>query len=668
MHRPVWRTRGVIVLAAIIAGVAALAVSPGVALAHALPTSYSPTPNARLKVSPPDVTIHFSEHLASTDSELVVVNPSNQEVDNHDSHILSDDLSMEVTLPLLSAGTYVVFWETHSADDGHITGGSYLFYIERADGTVPPLSGPLPTGHFPGAAGSASSPINGPTLVEALFHWLALVALTLLLGAITWLAFVRPLLGGNNLQERWSRLWIVALVAMLVGTVGEVAAQAFALDGTWQSLASPPLYSSILFQSRFGWLILARVALAIMGLIVLGSTSLRHSLRPQNVRNALVLYGLIFAVAFVYSGHGGTSPAWWGVLADFAHLLANGVWLGGLGVLVFVVLPALPSDPLERARAITCMQDAFAIPALLSVAALAITGPLNANQRMYSFDQFWTTGYGITLLVKIGLFVVMIALSAFHSFWVRPRLETLARATIEPGDMEFRELLPAATPASSNGITHWMERQLASFEARVTPSLAVALSRVEVPTVEELRQETDDTQSIREIRLRLRDLGVSDLTKAILSAIRFEAVIGLGVLLCVALLSPLSSTLTPVVNGGAGFGATGGSQTLTRTVDGLHVTLSVNPGHFGTNTFQVSITYPDGTPASGGSVFLITNMVEMDMGTNQINLQAGTSPGVYSGQGDLPMPGHWRITTDIRTGRDPNTLHSTVFTISASFS
>ena len=63
---------------------------------------------------------------------------------------------MTVSLPLLPAGTYVVFWRTHSADDGHVAAGSYLFHIKRADGTVPPLTGALPTGSSIGAAGVAT--------------------------------------------------------------------------------------------------------------------------------------------------------------------------------------------------------------------------------------------------------------------------------------------------------------------------------------------------------------------------------------------------------------------------------------------------------------------------------------------------------------------------------
>ena len=90
--------------------------------------------------------ITFSEHLNPDISKIVVVNPSNQQVDDRDSRVSDDALTMTVSLPLLPAGTYIVFWRTHSADDGHVAAGSYIFHIKRADGTVPPLTGPLPTG------------------------------------------------------------------------------------------------------------------------------------------------------------------------------------------------------------------------------------------------------------------------------------------------------------------------------------------------------------------------------------------------------------------------------------------------------------------------------------------------------------------------------------------
>jgi hypothetical protein len=105
----------------------------------------------------------------------------------------------------------------------------------------------------------------------------------------------------------------------------------------------------------------------------------------------------------------------------------------------------------------------------------------------------------------------------------------------------------------------------------------------------------------------------------------------------------------------------------TRSVDGLTVTLTADPGRFGTNTFTVVIKNPDGTPSSNGSVFIVTSMVEMDMGQDTINLSPASAPGTYTGQGEIPMAGHWKLQVVIRTREDPTHLHSVTFTISASF-
>jgi copper transport protein len=157
------------------------------------------------------------------------------------------------------------------------------------------------------------------------------------------------------------------------------------------------------------------------------------------------------------------------------------------------------------------------------------------------------------------------------------------------------------------------------------------------------------------------------LARSISTWLRVEATIGLGVLLCAALLGPLAGSLTPPVATTASFGASGGAQTLTQKVDGLSGTLRVDPGTFGTNTFTVSVTNPDGSPASNGTVFLVSSMVEMDMGTNTINLTPTTAPGTYSGHGEIAMAGHWQLRTVIRTREDPTHLHTTTFTISASY-
>jgi len=55
-----------------------------------------------------------------------------------------------------------------------------------------------------------------------------------------------------------------------------------------------------------------------------------------------------------------------------------------------------------------------------------------------------------------------------------------------------------------------------------------------------------------------------------------------------------------------------------------------------------------GKPATNIGVSLYTTMLDMDMGTDTVNLQPD-GKGHFSGTGDLTMPGNWEIRIQIRT-------------------
>ena len=180
--------------------------------------------------------ITFSEHLNPDISKIVVVNPSNQRVDNRDSRIGADDLTMTVSLPLLPAGTYVVFWRTHSADDGHVAAGSYIFHIERADGTVPPLDGPLPRGSLSGGAGRATfGSLEGPNLLQALARWVALLALTFLLGTAL-LGLRRP--AASTAASEWFTSEFTRRMRRGIQIALGVIVARFDWGGNWPSVAA----------------------------------------------------------------------------------------------------------------------------------------------------------------------------------------------------------------------------------------------------------------------------------------------------------------------------------------------------------------------------------------------------------------------------------------------
>ncbi|TMD87182.1 MAG: hypothetical protein E6I79_11820, partial [Chloroflexi bacterium] len=87
------------------------------------------------------------------------------------------------------------------------------------------------------------------------------------------------------------------------------------------------------------------------------------------------------------------------------------------------------------------------------------------------------------------------------------------------------------------------------------------------------------------------------------------------------------------------------------------VKLNVNPNRFGTNIFTVTvIDNSTGKPTSNVGVSLYTTMLDMDMGTDSINLRPD-GKGHFRSPGDLSMGGDWQIRIQIRT--PDNTLHET---------
>jgi nitrogen fixation protein FixH len=85
--------------------------------------------------------------------------------------------------------------------------------------------------------------------------------------------------------------------------------------------------------------------------------------------------------------------------------------------------------------------------------------------------------------------------------------------------------------------------------------------------------------------------------------------------------------------------------------------LNINPNRFGTNIFTVTvIDNSTGKPTSNVGVSLYTTMLDMDMGTDTVNLRP-YGKGHFSAPGDLAMGGNWQIRIQIRT--PDNTLHET---------
>jgi copper transport protein len=80
----------------------------------------------------------------------------------------------------------------------------------------------------------------------------------------------------------------------------------------------------------------------------------------------------------------------------------------------------------------------------------------------------------------------------------------------------------------------------------------------------------------------------------------------------------------------------------------LTVTLSLTPDRFGPNVFTVTVLDRQGRLTKLRSVSLSTTMLDMDMGTDTIELSPDAH-GHLSGTGSLSMTGDWQVRVLIRT-------------------
>jgi putative copper export protein len=138
----------------------------------------------------------------------------------------------------------------------------------------------------------------------------------------------------------------------------------------------------------------------------------------------MVAFGLIVAMTESASGHasdaGDLSMA---EFMDWFHLVAASVWGGGLFVLAIVIFPKIvePGDLATLFIAVAAAR--FSRIAGIAVGIIAVTALYNAWFYVGSYEALWKTHYGLTVIAKIILFLLLIILGAFNRYSSVPLLQ-----------------------------------------------------------------------------------------------------------------------------------------------------------------------------------------------------------------------------------------------------
>jgi copper resistance protein D len=144
--------------------------------------------------------------------------------------------------------------------------------------------------------------------------------------------------------------------------------------------------------------------------------------------SALLACAVLAGLAWCgHAGAGQGAPGAVHAASDVLHLIASGLWLGGL--LPLALFLARGRDPEAGeiwAAASVAATRRFSIIGLISVGVLIATGAVNAWMLVATLPALFGTPYGHLLLVKIGLFLLMLGVAAFNRLRLTPALTSPA--------------------------------------------------------------------------------------------------------------------------------------------------------------------------------------------------------------------------------------------------
>lgn len=339
----------------------------------------------------------------------------------------------------LASGAYTVEWRT-AGPDSHVIRGTYGFMVDR------PEPEPRPADTTVQARGEAQEPGTPELSVQSggaaddawgpgglTLNWLFLVSVVGMVGVVAFRAAVlRPVGAVEGLEPVRGALdrrltgmaWVVVVVALAVVPfrLGYQAVRLAGPDGS--SLAAAGALLGLPWGSS--WLLhVAAVALFLVGLLLARRDE--PGRLPWILAGAAALLAAVVPALIGHSGGAGTLA----LVADALHVLAAGVWGGGLACLVLVGIPAAGRNRGEdgSAPALPVIVGAFSPMAVGGVALLLLSGVVNSLQHV-ALDQILTTPYGRLLGVKVLGALGAFALGFYNWRVVRPQLSETPRTRL----------------------------------------------------------------------------------------------------------------------------------------------------------------------------------------------------------------------------------------------
>jgi len=233
----------------------------------------------------------------------------------------------------------------------------------------------------------------------------------------------RALFAGRHLGRLLAATGVLGVVLSLLG----MAVMARSMSGA-EDYASIErhVYVMVVMHTDAGLAWLVRMA----ALAVAICAAAGRRARPTLWLSVIAATGAVALSSLAWAGHGAMddgAKGYFHLSNDVLHLIAAAAWVGA--VATFVLLSERTRlAAADQVELLSRVLNGFASMGTLIVLTLGITGVINYGLiNGWALRDLTSTAYGVLLLVKLSLFVLMLGLAAANRYLLGPRLEVALR-------------------------------------------------------------------------------------------------------------------------------------------------------------------------------------------------------------------------------------------------
>ncbi|MCX4994700.1 copper resistance CopC/CopD family protein [Streptomyces longwoodensis] len=643
-----------------LAAVAALLVGAGPAAAHAALTGSDPAQGTVVDTAPTQVSLTFSEKVATTDGSLRVLDPKGKRVDTGKPANVSGTTYAVQLHAGLPDGTYTVTYQVVS-EDSHPVSGAYTFSIGAPSRTSVPVSGQEVGGGVVGG-------------LYGFGRYLSYAGYIVLVGGA---AFVLACWPRGTSVRAVQRLVVSGWLVLTAATLSLLLLRgSYTGSGKVADIFDLDLLGDVL-QTKTGAALVSRLLLlaaaALFIAVLFGAYDKRDDEEKRDLTFGLAIGGAVVAAGLAASwamaehASTGLQPGI-AMPVDVLHLFAVATWLGGLATLLVALYRAPVDQPVEASAV-----RRFSTVAFGSVVALVATGTYQSWRQLGSWSAFTDTRYGQLLLVKIGLVALLVGVASISRRWTGRLAGTGApgsRATVAAGVGAGVGGGGGKDPGTGTGTgTKQSKKQDAGKQGAARAGAGrgsgeepgdAATGAVGTERAAQLARQRAAEDTARQRRLRDADPHRFGLRRSVLA----EA--GVAVVL-LAVTTALTSTepgrteqdakaaTAASSSSSSGTGSSSGALTLDMPFDagGTNgkgvVSVDLDPARAGGNEMHVYVTRPNGRAFDVPEVKVALTLESKSIGPLPVAPDHITT-GHWSASGvQIPMAGEWKIAVTVRT-------------------